>query len=153
MTLLSLVQKTFLSLAFQTPTWRSQCCCFELHGKHHRTWSFRNHQCLGEQKAFFYHDFIQLVIEDISQVSKKKQKLKSKMSSSDYIMTSRSIKKKTWQLKWQSYLSHQKNFRYYFFLFYINSNGNLALYTYIIYNVYIVHIYVIKCYLIMLKLG
>lgn len=40
-----------------------------------------------------------------------------------------------------------------FFLFYINSNGNLALYTYIIYNVYIVHIYVIKCYLIMLKLG
>lgn len=151
MTLLSLVQKTFLSLAFQTPTWRSHCCCSELHGKHHRTWSFRNHQCLGKQKAFFYDDFIQPVIEEISQVSKRKQKLESKMSSSDYIMTSRSIKKNLRIQMTELPISSKK--LQIFFLFYINSNGNLALYTYIIYNVYTVHIYVIKCYLIMLKLG
>lgn len=81
MTLLSQAQIMLFSLAFQTPTWRSQCCCSELRGKYRGTWSLRNHQCPGEQQAFFYHGYTQPVTEEISQISKGTQKFEGKTSS------------------------------------------------------------------------
>ena len=75
MTLLSHVQKIYLCLTFQIPNWKFQCCYFEPHSKYHGTWSVRYHHCPGEQLAFFCDDFIQLVIEEMSQVSKWTQSL------------------------------------------------------------------------------